>query len=148
LLPPIIEKALLPHGVIPSEVEWYHARTGSEAISFCTKVNSANINWMRGYRGFDAVFCDLKIPWTNEAPQVAIGFEVARRIAGFGWPCPVIALSVWSGENTTLATRREQLETSLLSGETPIFDDFLLKDFGSHEYVERILPKLTQMLVP
>ena len=123
----------------------------------------------RGYKGFDAIFCDLEIfkyksdfeeykrykkenrlyEKNPEKINIEFGFEVLATLSDQDWPSPIIVLSSYADLELSLMKRREFYNEELHPIGYPIFGDFLSKDDSLGDTKEHhLISKLQSHLIP
>ena len=123
VLSPLVDTALAAYGVPSSNVEWALAETDDEAMAWLTHLDSLG----QGERGFDAVFCDMRIQRGASASYEA-GLNVALEAARRGWPAWVVGYTYFVGD-LELRRLKQAAQERIGSAGVPglPFDDFLSK---------------------
>lgn len=141
-LHPVVVEALKVYGKAAKDIFWARATTVPEAREWLEHVNKLPPQ----ARGFDAVFCDLKI--NKGTTDGYHGLEVAVAAARYKWPCAVLGYTSFAREDELLALKKDRdnlLGDSTLEG--PAFDDFLMKQEVIHS-PQLAIAKLARCLIP
>ena len=117
----------------PDQIEWFRAENREAALALLAAADSAPYG-EEDERGFDVIFCDLKIPPDSVSHEEHLdhGFAVAEVAAGYQWPTSVIGISAYGRDHDVLLEKLRQFNRRLDSRDDPataigMFDDFLLK---------------------
>lgn len=140
-----VETVLAEHGIAAERIEWHLASDAESALALMERADRS-----AGHRGFDSIFCDLRIPPSqgkSDEKSIEQGLRVAERAANYRWPCALIGLTQWARDKDVLDRKISTLDRLEPEGrQRPVFDDFLMKEELSNRELCRA--KLRRSLVP
>lgn len=135
-----VEAALGNYAFPADSVKWRVARTAKDAIELMRRAEEE-----RPGRGFDAVFCDLRIygDRVGDTLDPENGLRVLRELRSYEWPGAVVVVSAWADDGPIIE-QKENLRAQLR------LDEWLDKnrDFGTGVPPAATLAKLRRYVVP